>query len=549
MVLSLVLRPLPLSPSFLLLTLLAVICSYESNSNIFVTARINNNNSNNNSNSNNNDGNNIDDKTIPRDLSGGTTMTTPIGGLGALWEMEFPAFEFEEIATNNSIENSDWNSKFRLKYTVNDMIEDAMFSATWWTAPNCKAGGMPLEQYGIGYEFEYESDGQPPGDGSSTREFTVAFRSAPSVSENLDVYTEDYSKGDDRRFAVLEVCVRASLKTLSGVEINYVESLLTLTYDFQGGFFVLDSFDVAAPIAQVINLELGDIVKSYFCIPGNKRITQGTVIQICIEPLPSAILDGFRITGVDSLFYEKPTAGLYQDAVINRKQTTTNELTVLFCSVGAVQCIVQTMLYARFYAFEEEIIARGTVTFQFGENDGTIGAVTDDAAVPDCVGMECNNSVADQEALNQVYDDDGIIYIDDKFVDTDDVIIATDPPTIPNRRQLQVQVPRSRRHLQQSQTGIDLNELPAVLPISEFALPLLIYADDGNGTNSNNTNASTKYGLDKRYTPCFLGHCGLSYSLGATIGVGLLLLLNCIVIFIMIRQFPYFQGKRFYIRS
>ena len=68
------------------------------------------------------------------------------------------------------------------------------------------------------------------------------------VSENLDVYTEDYSKGDDRRFAVLEVCVRASLKTLSGVEINYVESLLTLTYDFQGGFFVLDSFDVAAPI-------------------------------------------------------------------------------------------------------------------------------------------------------------------------------------------------------------------------------------------------------------------------------------------------------------
>ena len=179
MVSSLLSRPLSLSPSFLLLTL-AVLCSYESNSNIFVTARINNHNSNS---DNNNDGlNNIDDKTIPRDLSDGTTMTTtPIGGLGVLWDMDFPTFEFEAIATNNnSIENSDWNSKFRLTYTVNDMIEDTMFSATWWTAPNCKAGGVPLEQYGIGYEFEYESDGQPPGDGSSTREFTVAFRSAPS---------------------------------------------------------------------------------------------------------------------------------------------------------------------------------------------------------------------------------------------------------------------------------------------------------------------------------------------------------------------------------
>ena len=179
MVSSLLSRPLSLSPSFLLLTL-TVLCSYGSNSNIFVTARINNHNSNS---DNNNDGlNNIDDKTIPRDLSDGTTMTTtPIGGLGVLWDMDFPTFEFEAIATNNnSIENSDWNSKFRLTYTVNDMIEDTMFSATWWTAPNCKAGGVPLEQYGIGYEFEYESDGQPPGDGSSTREFTVAFRSAPS---------------------------------------------------------------------------------------------------------------------------------------------------------------------------------------------------------------------------------------------------------------------------------------------------------------------------------------------------------------------------------
>jgi hypothetical protein len=293
-----------------------------------------------------------------------------------------------------------------------------------------------------------------------------------------------------------------------------------------------------------MNLSLGEIVQSYFCIPGNKRITQGTVIQICIEPLPSAVLDGFRITGVDNLFYEKPAAGLFQDAVINRKQTTTNELSALFCSVGAVQCIVQTMLYARFYAFEEEIIARGQVTFQFGENDGTIGAVTDDA-IPDCVGMECNNSDADKDALNQIYDDDGIVFVDDRFVETDDEIVAT---TAPNRRRRQLQHRsrgQQRRNLQQSQTGIDLTDLPAVLPTSKFALPLLIYADDGNSSNTN-TSQGGRFGGGG---PCFLGHCGPSYSLGATIGVGLLILLNCTVIFIMIRQFPYFQGKRFYILS
>jgi hypothetical protein len=190
MVLLILLRPLSLS-SFLLATNL-----------LYVTARINNNNNINDNNDNNDGVNNgvrvlggegggggviIDDKAIPRDLTTAGNnrdlsdgISTPIVGLGDLWKMDFPIFEYEEIAINNSIENSDWSSKFRLRYIVNDMIEDTMFSATWWTAPNCKAGGVPLEQYGIGYEFEYESDGQPPGDGSSTREFNVAFRSAPS---------------------------------------------------------------------------------------------------------------------------------------------------------------------------------------------------------------------------------------------------------------------------------------------------------------------------------------------------------------------------------
>ena len=46
---------------------------------------------------------------------------------------------------------------------------------------------------------------------------------------------------------MVEVCVRVSLQTPAGIEVNYVENILTIHYYFSDGFYIVDEFNVERP--------------------------------------------------------------------------------------------------------------------------------------------------------------------------------------------------------------------------------------------------------------------------------------------------------------
>jgi hypothetical protein len=92
------------------------------------------------------------------------------------------------------------------------------------------------------------------GDGTGTRMWYVAFEAAPTLlaqggnevdEPNSKIYKEYYEDGS--KYGMAEVCVRASLQTPAGIEVNYMESILTIHYYFSNGFYILEDFQVERP--------------------------------------------------------------------------------------------------------------------------------------------------------------------------------------------------------------------------------------------------------------------------------------------------------------
>jgi hypothetical protein len=66
-----------------------------------------------------------------------------------LWSMDDPTVDYSE-------NEFDGTNRLRLGYTTSNIIEEAMFTSTWWTT-DCKAGGNAIETEGAGYRFIYTS--------------------------------------------------------------------------------------------------------------------------------------------------------------------------------------------------------------------------------------------------------------------------------------------------------------------------------------------------------------------------------------------------------
>jgi len=56
----------------------------------------------------------------------------------------------------------DGTNRLRLGFTTSDMIEESMFTSSWWTT-DCKAGGNKIETEGVGYRVIYTSNTDAPG--------------------------------------------------------------------------------------------------------------------------------------------------------------------------------------------------------------------------------------------------------------------------------------------------------------------------------------------------------------------------------------------------
>jgi hypothetical protein len=88
-----------------------------------------------------------------------------------LWSMDDPTVDYSE-------NEFDGTNRLRLGYTTSNIIEEAMFTSTWWTT-DCKAGGNAIETEGAGYRFIYTSaniTNTNNTDGSSSSTGTLLLR-------------------------------------------------------------------------------------------------------------------------------------------------------------------------------------------------------------------------------------------------------------------------------------------------------------------------------------------------------------------------------------
>ncbi|MGK3753717.1 MAG: hypothetical protein ACI8RD_006024 [Bacillariaceae sp.] len=310
-----------------------------------------------------------------------------------LWTMNEPNLVYTESSNSNN-----GNKQFRLTYEVNDMIEDTMFTTTFWATTDCSSGGTPLEDEGIGYKFISTNDIlSVPGDGSSVRTFQVDFEITDelNIRENQNIYSLDPDSDNGTNSRIL-VCVRSSLKTMNGITVNYLESIIQFRYIFENGFSIVDDIALTARDDTAIELESSSILDAYDCTDdpiGNTKSNngngnsngnsngkgkgkkQGTVLRVCVQPKNDALLGGFRMQAVENFRYEtKEEVGkekIVQEAIENRGQSKKNDLTRLQCNRGQGQCVIETLLNAAFYGQDREVLAKGTVTLQLGQDDGT----------------------------------------------------------------------------------------------------------------------------------------------------------------------------------
>ena len=122
---------------------------------------------------------------------------------------------------------------------------------------------------------------------------------------------------------------------------------------------------------------MGINLKAYDCTQyGDNVLTQGSVVKVCIEPVPGAITDGFRMRHVSFFKFVRPETNYTQWAV--QDQVGVEPFSSLTCNRGSTQCVIEVFLLAGFYTSPGTIDASGSATMQLGEATGRSRLLVDE---------------------------------------------------------------------------------------------------------------------------------------------------------------------------
>merc|ERR1711971_334385 len=191
------------------------------------------------------------------------------------------------------------------------------------------------------------------------------------ITSNTDVYTETDTGGAVG--ASIVFCVRFGLNTLgdSPVEVNFLESVVTLNIDLSAGFSI-DDINVT-PKDQLINTAATTYtVEGYMCQQGSDTpvvdataLNQGSLITVCIKPDADGIADGIKMRAVDSFEW---TRDAIAQVAIESGVAAGNLLTSFDESActGGDYCQFSSILFAAFYATEGQVSGNGVASMQFG---------------------------------------------------------------------------------------------------------------------------------------------------------------------------------------
>jgi len=192
------------------------------------------------------------------------------------------------------------------------------------------------------------------------------------------LFRVEWEDADSGNFAaVVELCARIALKTpgTNGVEVNYLETLMTLRYELTSSFIYINDVDIRPGNANATKVKRDYKMRAFDCSQNSgKAKGQGQVVRVCIEPDPRAVAEGYRMRYINSFKFRKESKTnngkapkvVEQDAVVNRGNAK-DKLSRLSCERGRTQCLIETMLKAQFYDGDGIVSAVGTATMQYGQ--------------------------------------------------------------------------------------------------------------------------------------------------------------------------------------
>jgi hypothetical protein len=195
---------------------------------------------------------------------------------------------------------------------------------------------------------------------------------ANTIVGNTDVYTE--TGAGATLGASIVYCVRFGLNTLgeTPIEVNFFESIVTLTVDLSSGFSIVD-VNVTPKIQLLNTVAQAYTAEGYMCQPGTDLpvidattpLLQGSMITVCIKPNADGIADGVKMRTIDSFHWTRDAT---IQAVVESGTAAGNLLTTFDAAAcaGGDYCQISTILFAAFYTSPGQVGGAGVASMQFG---------------------------------------------------------------------------------------------------------------------------------------------------------------------------------------
>ncbi|KAL3915793.1 MAG: hypothetical protein SGILL_005479 [Bacillariaceae sp.] len=274
---------------------------------------------------------------------------------------------------------------FTLTFPITDFIIPGQAKYTVFTS-GCQEDGVQLVN-GDGLIFFPLTDttnlvSQNPIQLDQEATIPVSVDSRTITTNDL-IYSEDTTLGAVT--AQIVFCVRFGLHTPGpdDVEVNFLETVITLDVDLSDGFQI-GSIDVEPRDKLVRTAAQAYEVEGYVCtdeeVPADPALirNQGAQIRVCVRPDEEARGDGIYMRRIDSFTWTRSApAEISQEAVANGLPSS-NSLTDLYCEPGELVCNFVSILFASFYATPGEVTGAGIASMQFGGDNTYIDLAVDE---------------------------------------------------------------------------------------------------------------------------------------------------------------------------
>jgi hypothetical protein len=305
--------------------------------------------------------------------------------LAQKWNISEPTFAYESLGFTLTFGVSDYirGDLGMVKYAVYDENCDTADAVKIWdsesgTVDASNGVETVTDDSATGLLF---GDEGPSGGDNMNQAVAIAIKiDSTSISQNSNIYSEDTTVGAVT--AAIRFCLRFELHTpdylTTSVEVNFLETIVTLTVDLSDGFEI-GSIAVEPKDRLVRTANQIYRVRAYQCGVLEAELTQaekdatrvqGSVIKVCVEPDADAQGDGIFMRSIDNFSFVRDlgTGSPVEQVAIENQKEALNLLTTYDnadCK-GSEVCHFSTILFANFYTAVGSVDGAGIASMQFG---------------------------------------------------------------------------------------------------------------------------------------------------------------------------------------